>query len=492
MVSEELNGQASLPGARWPTTRRRFWPSLVVMTILFMAPLALLPLSRAAQTDAWQPIGPRGQTVRAMAVISRAGQRVIYAETATGLWRLDKSQNWQRIDGVLLQPSVSSPGLVAWRNVPGRPRQLYALAESSSDRQLYRSDDGGDTWIRVGPAPGQTRRPAMLVLPGSDGQDLIVISTANRAQRSTDGGASWMPGGEWPTDSLNRTGKNDEPVQALIGDPSAPERLFALAYDGSLWASDNGGLSWRVLPLDAPARTLAIAPHFGIRLWATTQTGLAVSSDNGSSWALLSPPAPVGVGQGQAVALRNDPRVAEVFYVAMKDGRVYGTTDNGMSWVALGMPGSAQIVALALDQDERDTLFAATDDGIWARKVVPLYPTPMPTPTFTVPLPTETPTTTPSPTRTPTATATPTLTASPTGTPSPTATDTVTPTATRTSTPRPAPTRTPTPSATFTLAPPPGTPAAVSPAPPEPVVTVPPPVTGEPPSPTPMPTVGPR
>ncbi len=475
----------------------RFWLLLAIATALFMAPLALLPLAGAAQADAWQSVGLRGQAVYALAVTSRGGQRVIYAETVTGLWRLEQGQKgWQRVDAALPKTVLGAPALVAWRNVPGRPQQLYALTETDGDRHLYRSDDGGDTWVRIGPAPGQASRSAMLVLPGADEQDLILISTVVRAQRSTDGGASWAPGGEWPQNAENPGGRQAGPVRALYGDSSAPERLFALSENGSLWATDNGGLSWRPLAPGARVNALTIAPYFGIRLWAATQDGLLLSPDNGDSWRSLPLPAVAGSIGGQVVALRNDPRVAEVLYIALKSGMIYVTADNGVSWVALGTPGTAHIAALAIDQDTRDVLFAATDDGIWARKLVPFQPTPVPTFTATVPFPTETPTHTPSPTRTSTPTATLTPTPSPSWTPSPTAT--AIQTATWTPTRRPAPTRTPTTTATLTPSVIPTQPwlpvlsPEAAPSQPGPGPTEAPPVPNLP-TPTPVPTIqGPR
>lgn len=475
----------------------RFWLPLAFVTVLFMAPLALLPFARADQAEAWYPVGLRGQAVRAMSVISRGGRWVICAETATGLWRLEQGQKtWQRIDAALPKRALGAPALVAWRNVPGRLQQLYALTESDGDRQLYRSDDGGDSWLRIGPAPGQGPRAAMVVLPGVNGRDLIVISTATRAQRSVDGGASWAPGGEWPQSVQGSDGRQTDPVRVLYGDSSASERLFALVDNGDLWATDNGGLSWRVLAPGAPVNALAIAPYFGIRLWAATQAGLMLSPDNGVSWQTLPLPDSTGLAGGQVVALRNDPRVAEALYIAMKNGMTYSTADNGMSWVSLGTVGAARIVALAIDQDTRDVLFAATDDGIWARRLVPSQPTPVPTLTTTVPLPTETPTRTPSPTRTPTHTATLTPIPSPSWTPS--ATATATETATWTPTRRPTPTRTPTRTATPTLGVSPTpvgvftSPTAIPPVQPAPVLTEVPPAPDVP-TPTLIPTVqGPR
>lgn len=475
----------------------RFWLPLTVVTVLFMAPLALLPLARAAQADAWQSVGLRGQTVRTIVVTSRGGQRVIYAETASGLWRSEQGQkDWQRIDAALPKTALGAPALAAWCHVPGRPQQLYALTESETDRQLHRSDDGGNTWLHVGPAPGQAPGSAMLALPGADGQDLIVISTGTRAQRSTDGGASWAPGGEWPPGAERQGGRQADPVRALYGDSNAPERLFALANNGDLWATDNGGLSWRVLAPGAPVSALTIAPYYGIRLWAATQAGLMLSPNNGDSWQSLPLPVVAGSTGGQIVALRNDPRVAEALYVALKNGMIYGTADNGVSWFSFGTPGAVRIAALAIDQDTRDVLFAATDDGIWAHRFVPSQPTPVPTFTATVPFPTETPTKTPVPTRTatPTHTATLTPTAFPSWTPSVVVTATATQTATWTPTRprRPTSTRTPTTTATLTPSVTPAPPEA-SPVQPAPVLTETPSAPNLPPTTTPIPTIqGPR
>lgn len=501
LSDERMSDTAAAPGARQGMARWPLMTQLIAATLLFMTPLLLLPLARAAQPEAWQPLGLRGQTVLALALTSHNGQRVIYAETATGLWRLDQDAAWQRIDTGLPRTALGGPALAAWRNVPGRSQQLYALTESGTARQLYRSDDGGPTWQLVGPAPGQTARPAVVVLPGLGGPDLITLAASNRAQRSTDGGATWTPGGLWPgVEDDAAADRSIERVRVLLGDASAPERLYAVAEDGSLWLSESGGLSWRtVTPVAAwgeatarvaPVSALAVASYFGTRIWAATPAGLALSSDNGATWTLLALPVVADdrteSSRGHIVALRNDSRVPETIYAVLIGGAVYRTDDSGATWVPLGVPGASNITALSLDPDSRSQLYVATDDGIWVRNVAPPQPTPAPTPTQTPLPPTETPTHTPSPTRTPTASPTATLTPSVTPTPSPTAT--LAPTATETATRRPAatPARTATSTATPTW-----TPAAEAPPPEPPPSQPPPPETPAEPTLTPTP-LGPR
>jgi photosystem II stability/assembly factor-like uncharacterized protein len=456
-VQEETRSATRIP-AGWQPKRSHRLIGLFAASLVFLAPLLLLPYARAGRTDDWQPLGLRGETVLALTVTSSEGERVIYAETHTGLWRYapgaagrtGQDTTWQRIDAALPRSNLGGPALAAWRNVPGRPLQIYALTGSGTARQLFRSDDGGETWSSIGPAPGQTARPAMAVLPGLNGApDQIILATSNRVQRSADGGATWAPGGSWPTTGSQPANESTEPVRTLLADPSAPEHLYALAKDASFWLSESGGLSWRPVELDHVS-AIAITPYFGVRLWAATADTLAFSTDEGVTWAMSSlpgapPVAPSGRRGGHITALRGDPRVPETLYAVLESGAVHRSDDSGGTWTFLGVPGAAGIAALALDPDARSALYVATGDGVWVRSVIPLQPTVIPTPTPSLPPPTATPTHTPTASPTFTATPRPTATATATSTPTETPTATATATPTRRPTRKPAPTRTLTP-----------------------------------------------
>ena len=484
---------------------RRASVALIAASALFLAPLLLLPYVGAARDEAWQPVGLRGQAVLALAVASSDGQPILYAETASGLWRAMPNGSscrgaacWQRIDGPLPRTALGGPALGAWRVTPGRGRQVYVLTGVGDARQLYRTDDAGDTWYSIGPAPGQMPRPALLVLPGlSGGPDTVALATDTRIQRSQDGGSSWAPGGPWPgVDSAARpqriTGALSGPVvRTLLADNSAPDRLYALAQDGSFWLSDSGGLSWHAPTgqgLVGQVTAAAIAPFFGMRVWAATPGGLGLSSDSGATWAIRPlPGARTGLAdwvEGRKIVyLLPDPRVPDTLYAALADGAVYRSDEGGGAWLALGAPSAGQVTALALDPDSRARLYAATGDGVWVRGVTPLQPTPVPTPPQTgMPEPTFTATSTA--TATPTVTPSPLPTDTPTLTPIPTATATATPTNTP-----PPPTRAPSPTPTWmpttpvtTNTPTAGSSGQGQPAPPGPA-----PTSGPPPTP-----MGPR
>lgn len=470
------------------TAKVRSYVLLLSVSLLFMIPLLAESLAPHAEDPGWHSVGLRGQMVLSFAVSSGEGKHVLYAETATGLWRAVVDANgatsdWQSIDAGLPRNSLGGPALAAWRVVPGRPHQLYALTGSGAFRQLYRTEDDGAHWLSVGPAPGQTTQPALAILPGPQPDtDLIFLATHSRVQRSIDGGTTWAPGGPWPevataaaAAAATAEAEAEAFVTELLADSSAPEQLFVLTESGRVWKSDSGGLSWHtVAPFTAaggetaPTVTaLAIAPDSGLRVWAATTAGLALSPNSGASWTMLPLP-----GDTALTALASDPRVPETLYAGTTGGEVYRSGDSGVSWMGLGRPGAAQVYSLALDAGSRGLLYAGTDDGLWVRGVTAVEPTPAPTAT-------ETPTFAPTPTATETPTSSLPPTATPTPTSSPTVTLTATPTATLTPTatrwPTRIPTHTPTPTWTATpvtvpVAPPqgggrPGGPTAVPPTP---------------------------
>jgi len=436
----------------WLKTSRRaragYLIPLLAFSLIFMAPLLARPLA-ARDDGGWRSLGLRGQTVLNFAVTSGEGEHMLYAETATGLWRYATGaateNRWDSIDAGLPRNSLGGPALAAWCVVPGRTRHIYALTGSGAFRQLYHTADGGRHWRSVGPAPGKPLYPALAVLPGlQTSGDLILLATDTRLQRSTDGGATWAPGGPWlqaadAAPDASPDAAAEVRVAVLLAESSAPEYLFILTESGRVWLSDSGGLAWRdVLPAAAPVTALAIAPYFGSRAWAATSESLAFSLDRGASWSQWPLPRDRPV-----TAFASDARVPETLYAAVRGGEVYRSDDSGATWTGLARPGAAHVHALGLDAGSRRLLYAATDDGVWVREVTPLQPTPTPTSSDTA---TPSPTASATLTYTPTCTATPSPTASATPTYTPTHTATYTPTYTVTAT-RP-PTRTPTATAT--------------------------------------------
>jgi xyloglucan-specific exo-beta-1,4-glucanase len=189
--------------------------------------------------------------------------RVVYAGTRTaGLYRsvnaLDASPAFQKVasvpDGVqrfgpnviLLDPRAGTTGQGAQQ----RSRLIYA--GYSCNREdcaaggplvfeggVYRSQDGGETFSRIGGAgaPAVVKRMAL----GADGSLLVVPNEGNGILKWD--GASWS--------ALSGTG--GAPFNALATDAADPRRLVAWSnpgFYGDLWRSTDAGQTWSVVSVN--------------------------------------------------------------------------------------------------------------------------------------------------------------------------------------------------------------------------------------------------
>jgi photosystem II stability/assembly factor-like uncharacterized protein len=146
---------------------------------------------------------------------------------------------------------------------PNDPDLVYVAAQGaaygeSEDRGIYRSSDGGSTWVKVlfvGPSASAAElamdptNPRVLyaafwdhvrypwyVKSGGEGSGLW---------KSTDGGDSWAPMTNGLPEELGKT--------AVDVSPSDPKRLWAMVEadpGGGLYRSDNSGESWSLVSED--------------------------------------------------------------------------------------------------------------------------------------------------------------------------------------------------------------------------------------------------
>jgi photosystem II stability/assembly factor-like uncharacterized protein len=151
----------------------------------------------------------------------------------------------QQVGRILVDPRDPNRVLVAALGHPYGP---------NAERGVFRSTDGGGTWQRVlfkdentaaidlAFKPGdprviyaalwQTRRPPWSVYPPSNGP-------GSGLYKSTDGGDTWMP--------IVDHGFPVKPGRiGLALSPSRPDRVYAMvdAPEGGLYRSDDGGASW--------------------------------------------------------------------------------------------------------------------------------------------------------------------------------------------------------------------------------------------------------
>ncbi|MDL1948828.1 hypothetical protein FBQ97_03325 [Acidobacteria bacterium ACD] len=313
--------------------------------LLVLACLSFCGPARAGE-GIWTTGGPyHGRNVTAIAFDPVTRSTLYAASWDSGVYRsLDGGGSWMK-KGV---PTSSLYDLVV---DPAHPATLYAGVATSG---VLKSDDAGDTW---------TYSSAGFI-PWVDGLSLAVdpskpstlyVGTDNQGiYKSTDAGASWSWSGE------------SSYVYGLAIDPVVTSNVYAASWGGGILKSTDAGASWAAANAglwDAQTVAVAVDPQTPSRLYAAGwDSGVFRSTDSGATWS----PASIGITDLRVWKIAVDPATPSTLY-AGTGGGVFRSTDFGLTWVPAG--GGLQtlmVFALAIDPGRPSTIFAGTEtDGVF-------------------------------------------------------------------------------------------------------------------------------
>jgi photosystem II stability/assembly factor-like uncharacterized protein len=245
---------------------------------------------------------------------------------------------------------------------------LYAnVSGDSSVAGIYRSNDEGFTWQAVSAGPGVPLN-ALAVHPANDRVLFAgsaggpVVSTSN-LWRSEDGGQTWRrfylslpanPDGLMPA------------VTALATDSRQPEALYVGTAGQGVYRFDVGTdgqgytLVGDVSLYNAHVKGLVVGSNS--QVYALTNEGLFVNA--GGDWDKLETLPEVAVSL--AVALSD----AQTLYAGTPSSGVYRSTDGGQSWesISAGLDMASgvalRVTALAVDEENPEGVAAATAYGL--------------------------------------------------------------------------------------------------------------------------------
>jgi len=205
----------------------------------------------------------------------------------------DYGMSWQKVD----LPAAPALSIVVDPTSPANRRVLYV---SLFEKGVYKSRDGGKTWAPANRGLGHPRNMRCCKMSRSRDGTLFVLITAKRdasgnflsegvgLYRSTDGGETWVK----LTDSLPLHWLKDFTVKA--GDPrtillSACD-VRGHAGEGGLYRTRDGGQSWKRLAQKGPEHFGAFYhPHHPAWIYMTLtegarEAGLYLSQDDGATW----------------------------------------------------------------------------------------------------------------------------------------------------------------------------------------------------------------
>ncbi|MCD6508261.1 hypothetical protein J7M22_16790, partial [Candidatus Poribacteria bacterium] len=154
----------------------------------------------------------------------------------TGLYKSeDGGLTWRKIFDYLAIPIVIDPR---------RPMRVYVGGEG----KVYRSMDGGDSWVGLREGLPQGLIHSMLIDPLNPniiyaGVDMVGV------YRSEDGGETWSPLGKGFPDTVK--------IMDLAIDPSSPDFLYAATISGVAFGNEYG--LWRMeLPPRKPFHSVSV------------------------------------------------------------------------------------------------------------------------------------------------------------------------------------------------------------------------------------------
>lgn len=242
----------------------------------------------------WQKTGLGLQGHHITSVIAREG--VILAGTRDGIYRsADSGQTWQETSAGLKERHV--------RWLAFHPDISDFEMAGTEPAALFISRDGGDSW-QERPEVAALRDEFGWWLPYSPeagcvrgfavhGQRLYAAVEVGGLLHSTDGGQSWtmVEGSEGrPQFGRPPLGKIHPDVHSVVVHALSAERLFAPTA-GGLYASQDGGVSWRNINDDCYARAVWVDPQDADRIIFGPSDGpsgrngrIEVSQDGGLTW----------------------------------------------------------------------------------------------------------------------------------------------------------------------------------------------------------------
>ena len=368
---------------------------LFVLAAVLTFPQLFLSFSQSVdpslyQSMRWRMIGPfrAGRTVGAVGIPSQPNVFYIGVNNG-GVWKTtDAGRTWQPIFDD--QPTGSIGDIAI---APSNPNVIYVGSGEGLQRPdlstgdgMYRSNDGGKTWVHLGLREGQ-QIASIAVDPKDENRLFVAVlghpygpNEERGVYRSKDGGQTFQ-----------RVLYKDADTGAfqVEFDPKDRDTIYADLWAGrqgpwengawqgkesGLFKSTDGGETWKKLTKGLPTFEqglgrigFAIAASDHKRMYATVDAdnqyaGLYGSTDAGESWELLNKD-PRLWGRGSDFAeVKVNPKDADIVFVA--NVASYKSVDGGRTFSGFkGAPGGDDYHRIWINPDNPDIILFAVDQG---------------------------------------------------------------------------------------------------------------------------------
>jgi len=261
---------------------------------------------------------------------------VLYAAGRDGLWRSgDGGLRWDAV--ALPRSPVSRLSALGTSALP--PGRVYLTAWEPC-RMTFVSSDGGDTWQEYQGPELCSYAPldSSLVASPRDPNVLYLARAHDRPEiyRSDDGGQTWrrlsdVPGGPAPSGGVND----------LAVDPRDDDHVYAATWGAGVYETEDAGVTWHAASLGLPASgagadvtAIIVDPErAGVVYAAVAGAGVYRTLDGGGWWE------PYNTGMGVDLAVNRlgaSPARPERLWAATSDG-VWTRLSPSVVWLPVAL-----------------------------------------------------------------------------------------------------------------------------------------------------------
>lgn len=250
----------------------------------------------------------------------------------------------------------ATPWKMRSQGFPAGGVHFLAIAPTNSSRMyassmagLFRSSDGGQTWVAAHVGITSSWLPFWVAPHPTDDDRAFVTTYDGQVYSTINGGQTWMPRSKGLAEGYG--------AFEIVYHPSDHDRLYVATNKG-IYSSVNAGASWQPIGLDSLQVTnLAIHPASPDVMYAATGNGLYKTSDGGGTW---NPVAPTLLsGMIYVLALASD---GSVVYVA-KGKHIHSSLDGETAWSDVTISDTVECIVAVPGAPEE--ALAATHGGVF-------------------------------------------------------------------------------------------------------------------------------
>lgn len=278
------------------------------------------------------------------------------AGPGSGLWRSrDGGETWDRLAGGLPEGELGRIGVAVWA---GDPNVVWATIENANERPAGEGDEGEERRRRrevIDDEEADERLPGL--------ESYAARPIGGEVYRSDDGGDTWSKTNERPVG-----GSPGYYYGQIEVDPNDVNKLYVLSVP--VWVSTDGGKTWKddgAPRIHVDHHALWIDPRDSSHLVLGCDGGLNISYDGGKHWELRS-----NLPIAQFYDITVDTRDPYRIYGGTQDNGTWGgpSVNNSLSgvkntdWYSVGGGDGMHVV---VDPTDPDRVYCESQFGALTR-----------------------------------------------------------------------------------------------------------------------------